>query len=263
MSEHSFGRPGPIYFFSDAHLGAAVGSTERVRWLIEFLEGLPDSIGGLLIVGDLFDFWFEYAHAIPKGYFSVLHALAKITARGVPTLYFGGNHDFWAGSYLRDEIGMQVSETPLEFTIQGRRLFVAHGDGLGRGDSGYKFLKGVLRNRVCIALYRSVHPDIGIPFAYRLSEISRRYTEPRAVLLPKLVKGIALPHIAEGAEIVVIGHVHEPAHFHLKDGEFVILGDWVTNFTYGVLEGGKISLRRFKPGGSPAEIVEPELSAGS
>lgn len=256
-------RPGPIYFISDAHLGAPAGPPERVSWLIEFLEGLPSTIAGLFIVGDLFDFWFEYRHAIPKGHFRVLHALASITARGVPTIYFGGNHDFWVGSYLRGEIGIQVSDTPLSVSLQGRRVFVAHGDGLGKGDRGYKFLKKVLRNRLMIALYRSIHPDIGIPFAYRFSAISRGHTEPRAILLPKLVRGIAAPRIAEGHEIVVIGHVHEPSHFRLPHGEFVILGDWITNFTYAVMEGGKISLRRYRPGGGAAEIVEPEISAGS
>jgi UDP-2,3-diacylglucosamine hydrolase len=263
MLDHPFGRPGPIYFISDAHLGAAAGPPMRTSWLVEFLEGLPDSIGGLMIVGDLFDFWFEYRHAIPKGHFRVLHALAKITSRGVPTLYFGGNHDFWVGSYLREEIGMEVAEGPRTFMIQGRKLFVAHGDGLGRGDSGYKFLKSVLRNRLCIALYRSIHPDVGIPFAYRLSEISRGHTKPRAVIIPELVRGIALPHIAEGADIVVIGHVHEPSHLRLKKGEFVIIGDWITNFTYAVLEEGKISLRAFHPGGAAPGIIAPEISAES
>jgi len=263
VADNPFDRPGPIVFVSDAHLGATVGPKQRSAWLIEFLERLPDPIGGLLIVGDLFDFWFEYRHAIPKGHFGVMHALASITRRGVPVLYFGGNHDFWAGDYLRDEIGMQVADGPRTFAIQGRRIFVAHGDGLGRGDLGYKIMKGILRNRACIALYRSIHPDIGIPFAYRFSAVSRHFTEPREIIIPKLVRGIARPRFARGEDLVVIGHVHEPAHLRMAEGDFVILGDWILNFTYAVFDDGRITLRRFRPGGIEPEIIPPETSVGS
>jgi UDP-2,3-diacylglucosamine hydrolase len=201
-------------------------------------------------VGDLFDFWFEYRHAIPKGHFAVCRALAEIRRDGVPVLYFGGNHDFWAGSYLREEIGLAVAERPCTLELQGRRVFVAHGDGLGPGDTGYKVLKRVLRNRVAIALYRSVHPDIGIPFAYAVSSVSRRYSEPREVILPKLARDIATPELARGHDAVVIGHVHEPAHLRLGDrGEFLVIGDWLENFTYVVLEEGRFRLRRRRPGG--------------
>ncbi len=255
----SFGeRPGPVVFVSDAHLGAPAGPLERARWLVTLLEGFVGSVGGLLIVGDLFDFWFEYRHAIPKGHFPVLRALAEIARTGVPCLYFGGNHDFWAGSYLRDEIGLTVAQEPRSFQIQSRRIFVAHGDGLGQGDNGYRALKRLLRNRAAIALYRSVHPDIGIPFAYRVSALSRRHTEPREVLIPKLARDIAVPELRRGHDAVVIGHVHEPTHLRLPSGEFLIIGDWIENFTYAVLEEGKLALRRFRPPGGPPETLAVE-----
>ncbi|MBD3162320.1 MAG: hypothetical protein GF346_08270 [Candidatus Eisenbacteria bacterium] len=247
-------RPGPVVFVSDAHLGAPVGPPERTRWLIRFLETLPGRIGGLLVVGDLFDFWFEYRHAIPKGHFGVCRALSDIVRSGVPTLYFGGNHDFWAGTYLRDELGLSVSDTPQTLTMQDRRLFVAHGDGLGKGDLGYRILKKVLRNRVCIALYRSIHPDLGIPLGYRVSATSRRHTEPREVILPKLVRDIARPKLAAGHDGVVIGHIHEPVHLGLAEGEFLVIGDWLEQFTYLVLENGRFTLYRWREDGPPERI---------
>ncbi|MBM3287887.1 MAG: UDP-2,3-diacylglucosamine diphosphatase [Candidatus Eisenbacteria bacterium] len=259
MLERLHEGPGPVVFISDAHLGASAGPPERAAWLVRFLESLRGRIGGLLIVGDLFDFWFEYRHAIPKGHFRVCRAIADIAREGVPCLYFGGNHDFWAGTYLEEEIGLSVAQEPRSIEVQGRRVYVAHGDGLGKGDGGYKLLKTILRNRLCIALYRGVHPDIGIPFAYRVSAVSRRHTEPREVLLPKLVRDIAGPALRGGHDAVVIGHIHDPAHVRLPEGEFFVIGDWIENFTYLEMVEGRISLKRWLPeGGSKTLAAESE-----
>jgi UDP-2,3-diacylglucosamine hydrolase len=260
MPSTRFDRPGRIVFVSDAHLGAPSGAPQREEWLARFLTGLRGNIAGLMIVGDLFDFWFEYRHAIPKGHFQVLRAIADLRSDGVPVVYFGGNHDFWAGSYLKEEIGIEVTDVPLEFLIHGRRIFVAHGDGLGGGDHGYKILKRILRNRLCIGLYRAVHPDVGIPFAYGVSSLSRRHTEPREVLIPKIVRDVAAPRLRAGVDAVVMGHVHEPAHLRLPGGDFLIIGDWMTNFTYVALDEGRFSLHRYLPG-SADEVIPPEVSA--
>jgi UDP-2,3-diacylglucosamine hydrolase len=122
---------------------------------------------------------------------------------------------------------------------------------------GYRFIKKVLRNRTCIALYRAVHPDMGIPFAYRLSAVSRRHTEPREILVPKLVRGIARPRLADGHDAVVIGHIHEPTHIRMPQGEFIIIGDWIESMTYAVLEEGRFRLLRFRAGRDP-EVVAVE-----
>lgn len=259
MLSDTFDRPGRIVFVSDAHLGAPTGDPRREEWLVQFLTSLRGNVAGLMIVGDLFDFWFEYRHAIPKGHFRILRAIADLRTDGVPVVYFGGNHDFWAGSYLEDEIGIEVADGPLEFRIQGRRLFVAHGDGLGGGDRGYKILKRVLRNRICIGLYRAIHPDVGIPFAYGVSAISRHHTEPREVLIRKIVRDVAAPRLHAGYDAVLMGHVHEPTHLKLREGDFLIIGDWITSFTYAVLEDGRFALYRVRPG-STDEIIPPEIS---
>lgn len=261
MLSESFARTGPVIFISDAHLGAPSGDPGREERLGSFLDSLRGRIAGLMIVGDLFDFWFEYRHAIPKGHFRVLRAIADLRADDVPVLYFGGNHDFWAGTYLKEEIGIRVTDEPMTFSIQGRNVFVAHGDGLGGGDHGYKILKKILRNRLCIALYRSLHPDIGIPLAYRVSALSRRHTEPREILIPKLARDIALPRLGNGVDAVVMGHVHEPTHIRYRAGDFIVIGDWLTNFTYAALEEGTFSLCRYRPGAEPA-IIPPEISDG-
>lgn len=259
MLGSTFSESRRLLFVSDAHLGAPAGPPDRETRFVDFLERMGGSIDGLMIVGDLFDFWFEYRHAIPKGHFRALAAIAAIRARGIPVLIFGGNHDFWAGAHLRGEVGIETVDEPVSFTIQGRRVFVAHGDGLGGGDHGYKLLKRVLRSRACIALYRSIHPDIGIPFAYRLSSVSRRHTEPKDILLPKLVRDIAAPRLREGHDAVVMGHVHEPTHVRLSGGDYLILGDWIENFTYAILEEGRFTLfRDTRFGGAeaiPAEII--------
>ena len=261
MPSTSFDRSGTILFVSDAHLGAPWGEPMREEWLRRFLSDQRGRIAGLMIVGDLFDFWFEYRHAIPKGHFRVLRAIADLRADGVPVVYFGGNHDFWAGTYLRNEIDIDVADGPMEFQIQGRRIFVAHGDGLGGGDHGYKLMKRVLRNRLCIALYRALHPDIGIPLAYSVSALSRRHSEPREVLIPKLVRDIAVPRLASGVDAVLMGHVHEPTHIRVAGGDFIVIGDWLKNFTYAVLEDGVFSLRRFHPDGR-TEPIGAEVSGG-
>ncbi len=261
MLESAFEDCRRILFVSDAHLGSPAGPPDRETRFVTFLRRMRDGIDGLMIVGDLFDFWFEYRHAIPKGHFRVLEAISEIRARGVPVLYFGGNHDFWAGAHLRSEVGIDTVDAPVTFRIQGRRLFVAHGDGLGGGDRGYKLLKRILRNRASIALYRSIHPDIGIPFARRLSSVSRRHTQPREILLPKLVRDIARPRLRDGHDAVVMGHVHEPTHLLLDGGDYIILGDWIENFTYALFEEGRFTLLRERfP--LQAEVIAPEVMDG-
>lgn len=262
MQEQFRPNTGPVVFLSDAHLGAPIGRAERGAWLVRFLESFRGKIGGLFVVGDLFDFWFEYRHAIPKAHFQICRALADIIRSGVPAIYFGGNHDFWAGSYLKNEIGLVVADEPQTMEIQGRTIFVAHGDGLGKGDLGYRVLKRILRNKLCIGLYRWIHPDLGVPLAYRVSALSRRKTLDRSIWLPRLIDTVASPKLADRHDSVVIGHIHEPEHLRLPGGDFLILGDWIDHFTYAVLEDGKFTLRRYVPAGDDEVIAVEEVADG-
>jgi UDP-2,3-diacylglucosamine hydrolase len=171
--------------------------------------------------------------------------------------YLGGNHDFWVGSFLRDELGIEVFDGPITLPLQGRTVHLAHGDGLGPGDTGYKVLKRVLRHRLAIAGYRSLHPDIGIPLAHRFSAFSRKYTEPRAVLLPKILRDVAAPRLRDGVTAMVMGHVHYPAHFRGDGRDFLIIGDWIENFTYVRMEKGEFFLCRLD-GNDQETRIEPE-----
>jgi UDP-2,3-diacylglucosamine hydrolase len=256
-------QPKAVYFLSDAHLGGGPEEDNRRRILLQFLSGLHGSADHLYILGDLFDFWFEYRHAVPKGHFRVLRALADLVEDGTPVTYLGGNHDFWCGSYLSREVGLVVHQRPLSITRQGRRIFLAHGDGLGPGDHGYRLLKAILRSPLAIALYRTIHPDLGIPLAYRVSKASRQHTKALRVILRDLSRHVAGPRFAKGYDAVVTGHIHDPQHLRGPgERDFLIIGDWLVNFTYVRLEGGQFVLERFREAAAPEPIEASPWPSG-
>lgn len=261
---------GPIYFISDVHLGAP-GPPERERWLLDLLGEVPGRASALFVLGDLFDFWFEYRHAIPKGTFHIARAFAEIVESGIPVVYLGGNHDFWVGSYLRDEVGVTVYQHPIDVRLHGRMIHLAHGDGLGPGDGGYKVLKSVLRHPLAIWGYRSIHPDVGIPFAHKLSAWSRnKHTMPPEELLPRILRDVVAERVGGEVSGMIMGHVHEPSHYSGVPGsgiarsgvagtdgpaaaaatggpdsfDYLLIGDWLDNFTHVRLEDSEFGLYR-------------------
>lgn len=257
-------QPQSVYFISDAHLGSGPDHEMRVRTLVALLRSFHRDAEAVYVLGDLFDFWFEYRHAVPRGHFQVLRALAELVEAGIPITYLGGNHDFWSGSYLSREVGLDVSQHPITREHQRRRLFLAHGDGLGPGDTGYRILKAILRHRIAISLYRTIHPDLGIPLAYRVSKTSRQHTAGREVLLDRMARHVVTPRIRAGDDTVIVGHIHDPIHLTGPGKtEFVIIGDWLENFTYVRLTGGVLYLQRFREsedadGGFATERIAPE-----
>ncbi len=247
-----------VFFVSDAHLGSGADTESRARMLVDLLRGFRERAARVYILGDLFDFWFEYRHAIPKGHFPVLRAIAELVEADIPVHYLGGNHDFWCGSYLTREVGVEAHATPIDEEIQGRRMHMAHGDGLDPADRGYRRLKALLRNRVAIALYRSIHPDIGIPFAHRVSSVSRRHTQSRRFYLERMARHLAIPRFREGRDAIVVGHVHDPMHLRDRWGrDLLVLGDWLENFTYGHLAEGRFTLEKYRAGNAP-EILDAQ-----
>ena len=237
-----------VVFLSDAHLGvqSAADETARTAKLHAFLGQLPGRASELYIVGDLFDFWFEYRTAIPRRYFATLAALQRLRAAGVAITYLNGNHDFWLGTFFRDTLGIRTIDGGVAVEAQGRRLYLHHGDGLVGGDLGYKMLRAVLRSRACIGLYGLLHPDLGIPLALAVSRWSRTSRPDDPLRHDRLWNEIAKPRFAEGFDGVLVGHFHD-AYERREDGrEFFVLGDWIDRFTYAELVGGRLELKHWE-----------------
>ena len=233
-----------VVFLSDAHLGAAPRAAEapREQRLHEWLAALPARAGELVIVGDLFDFWFEYRSAIPRRHFPTLAALQRLVESGVRVRYLPGNHDFWLGRFFDEELGIETEPGPITLERQGRRIWVHHGDALLGGDLGYRVLRGVLRHPASIALYQLLHPDFGLPLARAVSHWSRTSREERPLDEDRLWTGIAEPRFREGFDAVVIGHFHHPLHRRRDGHELIVLGDWMRHFTWAELRGGQLTL---------------------
>ena len=237
------------YFVADAHMGQGPleSSLARERDLLALFDLIRAERAALYVNGDLFDFWFEYGHAIPKRYVRVLHGLGTLRRAGIPVTYVGGNHDFWIGDYLRRELDVTFADAPLPLTIQGRRILLAHGDGMGPGERGYRILKRILRNRVSRWLFRWIHPDIGIPLAALTSHASRNRT-PRTPSEEWIFDRLGRPCFRQGFDALVLAHYHLPVHRRESDGELLVLGDWMERRTYACLEGGMFRLEDFREG---------------
>lgn len=234
-----------LYFISDVHLGLGAREQEREKEdrLLAFLKAIIPSAERLFIVGDLFDFWFEYRTVVPKGFHRTLSALQDLTDHGIPVEYLAGNHDYWIGDFFAAELGMLLRFKPYEMTLQGKRVYLHHGDGLAKNDLGYRMIKPILRNRWSIRAYRLLHPDFGVLLARRSSRTSRAYTstkdygdEEEGML------AFARRKILDGVDIVVMGHRHKPRIMPVEGGTYVNLGDWINFFTYGEMVRGRMSL---------------------
>jgi UDP-2,3-diacylglucosamine hydrolase len=238
------------FFISDAHLGAdhTGNAAAAERRLHDFLNWLPGRARSLHIVGDLFDFWFEYRTAIPRDHFRTLAALARLRDAGTEVTLLNGNHDFYLGPFLRDTLGLRTHDGPLPLTIQGRRIWLHHGDGLLGGDVGYKVLKKVVRHPASIAAYRLLHPDLGLPLAHAVSRWSRSSRPDRPIEGERMWREIAEPRFAEGFDTVMIGHFHQTYEQREGRNAFFVLGDWMEHFSGVVLEGGEFRMMRWPEG---------------
>ena len=223
-----------LYIFSDAHLGSGSEELEATKVArIEELFGKVRTDGDrLVILGDLFDFWFEYKHAIPKEHTDVLFMLRDLVRHGIEVDYVSGNHDFWMDSYFESNIGLHLHRDTLEIEYGGKRLHLTHGDGLARADRGYRFLKRILRNRFNIWLYRKLPPDWAIPLAKWVSSSSRDYTSRRDHTFEPDYEQYAASIIEQGFDCVAIGHLHIPVIRALGNGTYINTGDFINHFSY-------------------------------
>ena len=235
----------PTLIVSDAHLGAVPSENERAFGA--FLERVPALAGELLINGDLFDFWFEYRTVIVSRHFQTLRRLAEIVDAGVRVRLVGGNHDAWGGEFLRDQIGVELLEGPLVTEIGGRRAYVAHGDGLGGGDWGYRVLKRVTRSGAGRSLFRLVHPDLGTRVARLVSATSDKQAagpgdeDARADRLSRHAD--ELLRSDPSLQLVVFGHAHRPELREVEPGRhYLNAGDWIHHCTYALVDPESVRL---------------------
>jgi UDP-2,3-diacylglucosamine hydrolase len=243
-----------IYFLSDFHLGApnAVESRKREDRIVQFLKYAQKDAAAIFIVGDIFDFWFEYKTVVPKGFIRILGCLAEISDAGIPLHIFTGNHDLWMNDYLTSELNAKVYFEPRLFTLGNKQFYIGHGDGLGPGDYGYKRLKKVFTNPFCKWLFRWLHPDAGIQLANYFSAKSRAKTGTADEIFLGEDKEWLIVYTKQMAEkmdvdFFIFGHRHFAIDYIINEKtRYINLGDWIKLNTYGVFDGNSMQLLKWE-----------------
>jgi UDP-2,3-diacylglucosamine hydrolase len=241
---------GKIYFSSDFHLGLQAGSppVEREKKVVRWLNSIVENAKEIYLLGDIFDFWWEYKLVVPRGFTRFLGTVSSITDSGIPVHFFTGNHDMWVGDYLSNECGITVHTTPLTTVLNGKKFHLAHGEGLGTRDIGYKMLLAIFHNKPLRIMYSALHPSIGVGIGHKWSLNSR------------LVKGILKEFLGEENEDLIryaksvlkkdnidyfiFGHRHLAITYKMEqESEIVFLGDWIKNGSYAVWDGNALAFK--------------------
>lgn len=238
------------YFASDFHLGIPdyAQSAERERIIVRWLNSVRHNAMEIYLVGDVFDFWFEYKHAIPKGFVRIQAKMAELTESGIPVHIFTGNHDMWIFDYLPEELGVTIHRTPETLMLAGKKFYIAHGDALGPGDYGSKLLKQIFASKLCQLLFRVIHPDIGIAIAKYWSGQSRiaqrKESDFHGEDNERLVKYCRELLKKDDYDYFIFGHRHLPLDIKLNDkSRYINLGEWVHYRSYAVFDGENVELK--------------------
>jgi len=250
---------GSVFFISDAHLGFDDPEVERRREheLVSFLDWILPQAEILFIVGDLFDFWFEYGSVIPRKHFQIVFALHRLRRAGVSIQYVMGNHDGWAETFFPDELGIPMHAEPVTPTLRGKRFYIGHGDGFAKKDVGYRIMKKVIRNPMAVRMYKWLHPDVAFRTALFFSRLSRNHRPIRD--RDDEYAAFAKALFSQGFDHVVLGHTHRP--FTLTDSghTYINTGDWMNHFTFGRFDDDGLTLEhwpvRVKPPGRANRVV--------
>jgi len=236
------------YFISDLHIGVDCSEEEKQRQkkILEFLNTISKDATHLYIVGDLFDFWYEYKKVIPKKYFDFLYILKSMTNRGVEIHYLAGNHDFYLGNFFDEYMNVKTWQDEYTFKLAGKKFYLLHGDGLAKRDKSYRFLKRVLRNKTNNRIFRWLHPDFGIPFARFISGSSRNYTRNINLQDEEDYKEFAKKQFSNGYDFVLLGHRHIPLEYKNDNHIYINLGEWFEANSYAVFDGNELKLAYYK-----------------
>lgn len=250
-----------VYFASDLHLGLPTRkeSLPREKMFIKWLDRIKSDASELYLLGDIFDFWFEYHRVVPKGYNRFIGKIAEFTDAGIPVYFFTGNHDVWMFSYFQEELGVEVHRKPLIKEIHGKKFFLAHGDGLGKGDIGYKLLKSIFTSPTLQWLFARLHPNFSLWFGNQWS-VSSRYSKEITHEFKgddELITKFTRSELANNYyDFFIFGHWHSPIIYPLTDKtNVVILGDWIVNNTYSVWDGETFKLMRFDANGEDVVLA--------
>lgn len=243
-----------IYFASDQHFGAPTPeeSLPREQKFVAWLNEIKEDAAAIFLLGDLFDFWFEYNTVVPKGFVRVLGKLAELKDAGIPIYFFVGNHDLWMTDYFEKELNIPVYHKPKKFTINNRSFLIGHGDGLGPEDKGFKRMKKVFTFPLFKWLFKWLHPDLGMKLGQYMSIKNKLISgEEGAQFLGKenewLVQYCYRKLATKHYDYFVFGHRHLPLDIDLQKGStYINLGDWISYFTYGVFDGDELKLNTYK-----------------
>ena len=239
-----------IYFASDFHLGVPTHaeSLEREKKIISWLDEIKEDAKSIYLLGDIFDFWFEYKAVVPKGFVRLLGKLAELSDNGTDIFLIKGNHDLWMYDYLPKEVGVQIIEDKTIFSENGKKIFLAHGDGLGPGDFGYKMIKKIFTNKMCQWLFTRLHPNFGLGIAHFLSKRSRiaNNKNPEQFLGEEkewLVSYCQEKQKENPVDYYIFGHRHLPLEIEIDTkAKYINLGDWIHHNSYAVFDGENLIL---------------------
>jgi UDP-2,3-diacylglucosamine hydrolase len=243
-----------IFFASDFHLGVPTHaeSTAREKRIVAWLESIRHEAHAIYLLGDIFDFWFEYKHAIPRGHTRLIGKLAELRDAGTPIYFFTGNHDMWMFDYFPTELGIPVFREPQVLEVNNKKLLIGHGDGLGPGDNVYKLLKKFFASKICQWLFARIHPNVGIGIANFWSRRSRISNNKREEKFMGEDKEFLVAYCKEVEQhthhdFYVFGHRHLPLDIKIGDSSrYINLGEWVHFDTYAVFDGSVMELKTFK-----------------
>ncbi|MBK7311403.1 MAG: UDP-2,3-diacylglucosamine diphosphatase [Sphingobacteriaceae bacterium] len=245
-----------IYFASDFHLGIPDHEKSMIREkkIVRWLDSIKADAEEIYLVGDIFDFWWEYKHVIPKGYTRLFGKIAELTDSGIKVNFFTGNHDLWMKDYFTKELNVTVYHDPIVRTYGDKVFFIGHGDGLGPGDKKYKFLKAIFRSKVCQWLYARLHPNLGFALA-RMASIKSRVATGSSdeIFLGEENEWLYLfckEHLKQNkVDLFIFGHRHLTLDMPLEGGKarYINLGQWLSCSNYGVFDGKELFIQTFEP----------------